>query len=607
MTEKHQNAMIFHIKRQIYKQQVKLNNIFQEVFKMSTTNDETEKKGTGLSRRNFLKSSALAVAGVVGSGFIITGCGKGRKKDSQAANVGKNSVDLNAPSFMKAPALIKDNEIASVLEADVIIVGAGMAGLCAANSAAEDGAKVIVLEKTANVNFRGYDYGAVNSKVQKESGCTIDPVMITREMMRYAGYKNNQRVVMKWVNESGKVNDWLLNMALQSGCKIQHIWQRDEMVAEGATLPTMPSMTFVLEPTEEAIQKAPKGMIGGKPVIAMAWTLQSSAEKKGVEIHFNTPAVQLVRENNNTGKVTAVIAKNKDGKYIQYRGKKGIILCAGDYGNDTEMLQYYIPSSESVKINLYPSKANTGDGQKMGMWIGAAMDEAPHAPMYFDFGMVDAPGLADSVMRQPWLGLNIEGDRYGNEDLPYAYISNSVRQEPEYTKWNVWDSKWPKEAPTFHQTACKSLKSVYHDPKRLEQLIKDEVVKSANTLEELAQKMNIPADKLKASITRYNALAKKGFDEDFYKRQDCMTTIEQPPFYAAHISIALLVTLGGLKINESMQVLDKNKKIIPGLYAAGNTSGSFYANDYCVTVMGNSHGRAYTFGYLAGKNVLKEN
>ena len=569
--------------------------------------EEKGKKNRGLSRRSFLKSSVTTVAGAVAAGTMLSGCGKGRKRDVQADSKtsGTGGAQGSEPGFLKAPQPIKGGDISTTLEADVVVVGAGMSGLCASVSAAEEGAKVVLLEKTPNVNFRGYDYGAVNSKVQQQVGCDMDPIMVTREMMRYAGYKNDQRVVMKYVNESGKVNNWLLDMALQAGCKVQHIWTRDEMVAEGATLPTMPSMTFVLEPTQEAIEKAPKGMIGGQPVIAMAYTLQSTAEKKGVDIHFNTPAVQLVRDNDNTGRVTAVIAKDQNGKYIKCAAKKGVVLCAGDYGNDEEMLRYYIPSSASVKIKLYPSKANTGDGQKMGMWVGAAIDEAPHAPMYFDIGMVEAPGLADSVMRQPWLSMNNDGERYANEDLPYAYISNAVRQEPGYTRWTVWDAKWPEEAPNFHQTACKSLKSVYHDPQRLQQLINDNVIKSADTLDELAQKMNIPADTLKASVKRYNELVQKGFDEDFYKRQECMTMIDKPPFYAAHIATALLVTLGGLKINENMQVLDNNKKIIPGLYAAGNNSGSFYANDYCVTVMGNSHGRAYTFGYLAGKNVLK--
>ena len=75
-----------------------------------------------------------------------------------------------------------------------------------------------------------------------------------------------------------------------------------------------------------------------------------------------------------------------------------------------------------------------------------------------------------------------------------------MRQEPGYTKWNIWDSKWPEEAPAMHQTACKSLKSVYHNPERLKKLIEDKVVKSANTLEELSQKMKLPYEKVKAEV-----------------------------------------------------------------------------------------------------------
>ncbi len=558
-------------------------------------------KAADLSRRNFIKGGAMTVAGVIASSFL-GGCGNGRKHE--VTEDGKFKREEEVPDFMKPPAPIPESQIAETLSADVVIVGAGMSGLCAAISAAEEGAKVILLEKTNTVNFRGYDYAAVNSKVQKQVGNIIDPVDVTREIMRFGAYKPNQKVVMQWVKHSGFVNDWILDMALAKGCKISHIWTKDEMVADGATLPTRPSMTFVLEPSQEAVEKAPKGMIGGRPVIATAYTLWSTAQDRGVDIRFNTPAIRLIREEGEDGRVTAVLARNKDGKITKFEASRGVILCAGDYGHDEDMLHYYIPSSDTVKINLYPSKANTGDGHKMGMWVGADIDEGPHAPMYFDFGMVDSPGLADSVMRQPWLALNNYGERFANEDLPYPFIANGLRQEPDYTKWNIWDSKWPEEAPAMHQTACKSLKSVYHNPDRLKKLIADKVVKSADTIEELARKMKLPYDKVKAEIDRYNEMARKGFDDDFYKRKECLTTIEKPPFYAAHISIALLVTLGGLKINERMQVLDKKKRVIPGLYAAGNNSGSFYANDYCMTVMGNSHGRAYTFGYLAGKHIM---
>lgn len=555
-----------------------------------------------VSRRNFIKGGALTLAGFVAAP-ILGGCGNGRKHEIEEDGSFKREEKL--PDFMKPPADIPASQIKAEEDADVVIVGAGMSGLCAAISAAEEGAKVIVLEKTNTVNFRGYDYAAVNSRVQRQVGSTIDPVDVTREIMRFGAYKPNQKVVMQWVRHSGHVNDWLLDMALAKGCTIQHIWTKDEMVAEGATLPTRPSMTFVLKPTQEAIEKAPKGMIGGPPVIAMAYTLLSTAQDRGVDIRFEQPAVRLIREKGDAGRVTSVIAKDSSGAYTKYNAARGIVLCAGDYGHDKDMLHYYIPSSDTVKINLYPSKANTGDGHKMGLWVGADIDEGPHAPMYFDFGMVDTPGLADSVMRQPWLSLNNDGERYANEDLPYPFIANGVRQEPGYTKWNIWDSKWPEEAPAMHQTACKSLKSVYHDPERLKKLIAENVVKSANTIEELSKKMDLPYEKVKAEIDRYNTLARQGFDDDFYKRKECLTTIEKPPFYAAHISIALLVTLGGLKINEHMQVLDKEKHVIPGLYAAGNNSGSFYANDYCMTVMGNSHGRAYTFGYLAGKHIMQ--
>jgi fumarate reductase flavoprotein subunit len=127
-----------------------------------------------------------------------------------------------------------------------------------------------------------------------------------------------------------------------------------------------------------------------------------------------------------------------------------------------------------------------------------------------------------------------------------------------------------------------------------------------DTLEELAGKIGVPADAFKATVDRYNELAKKGMDEDYGKTGEMLTAIDQAPFYAATNPLMLLVVLGGLKVNTDLQVLDTENKVIPGLYASGNVSGGFLSNDYPVIVPGLSHSRAWTFGRIAGQKAAAE-
>lgn len=573
---------------------------------MMNESKETSKT-SGLSRRNFLKNSAFTVAGIVGSGMLLSGCGNGRKKNVEDAKGGKYSAQ--EPSFLKAPAPIADSQVKETIEADVVVIGAGMSGLNAAISAAEEGAKVVILEKAPTVNFRSYDYGAVNSKLQVEAGNTLDPKAVTREIMRWGTYKADQKVVHLFSEQSGKANDHMVELALKCGCKVKSVWTKEEQMPPNATIQNIPTLSFVLEPPAGAEEKAPKSMIGGAPVVAVAYTLQTTAENLGCTFKFETPAVQLERKDGK-GRVTAVFAKAKDGTIIKCQAKKGVILCAGDYGHDQEMLDYYIPQIKGkIQKIMYPGTYNSGDGHKMGLWVGADIDEGPHAPMLFDNDLLDADGKnagrIDAMIRQPWLSVNLRGERYANEDLPFAYISNAVRQQAGLTRWTVWDAKYEEEAPKFRQSACKTLK-FHHRKEELDELVKKGTVVTANTIEELAAKMKVPADTLKKTVERYNELAAKGDDEDFGKDKVYLTSVSQAPYYAGHIGTALLVTLGGLTINDKLEVLDKEKNAIPGLYAAGNNSGSCFAADYPIVVTGCSHGRAYTFGYLAGKSIMKQ-
>ncbi|NLP22901.1 MAG: FAD-dependent oxidoreductase, partial [Syntrophomonadaceae bacterium] len=510
----------------------------------------------------------------------------------------------NVPSFLKPPAPIADSEITETITADVVVIGGGMSGLCAAMAAAEEGAKVVLLEKTEQVNFRGNDYGAIGSKMQKQINNEINKMEAVQEIMRYNAYKGNQRIVSLWADYSGMVADWIMAKAEGYGCKPKPV-PIDETMTPGTTVRGFPTLSFRMDPSDVALNDAPQGT--DPWTASMRYTLKQGCLDAGVDIRFKTPAVQLVREDNNKGRVTAVIA-GEEGAYKKFVGSKGIIVCSGDYNADQEMREYYIPSTKFIHANMFEmvnGPINTGDGQKMGMWIGAAMDEFPHAPMYFDFAVPGAPILADALMRQPWLNVNERGLRYHNEELPYSYLCNAQRQQPGNARWAVWDAKWPEEAPSFKVVACKDMRTNFHNPENVQQYIEKGFIRSAETLEELAQKIEVPQDAFLATVARYNELAKKGVDEDYGKRAACLTTVEKPTFYAAPLGTALLVTLGGLKINEQLQVLDEEQNVIPGLYAAGNASGNYYANDYCVNLPGNSHGRAFTFGYLAGKNVVE--
>lgn len=529
----------------------------------------------------------------------LIGCGN----EDEAANAPKETgAESSTPSFLKKPAAIPAGEIKQTVTADVVVIGGGMSGLCAAMAAAEEGAKVVLLEKTDRVHFRGNDYGAIGTKMQKQINNNINKMEAVQEIMRYNAYKGNQRVVNLWAENSGMVADWIMGKAEGYGCKPKPV-PLDETVTPGTTVKGFPTLSFRMDPSEAAVNDAPKGT--DPWTASMRYTLKKGCEDAGVKFYYKTPAAQLIREDK--GKVTGVIGGAK-GNYTKFVAQKSVILCSGDYNANKEMREYYIPSTKYIQANMYEmvdGNQNTGDGQLMGMWIGAAIDEFPHAPMYFDFAVPGAPILADALMRQPWLNVNNLGLRYCNEELPYAYLCNAQRQQPDLGRWAIWDAKWETEAPSFKLVACKDMRTNFHNPENVKKYIEKGYIRSADTLEALAAKIKVPKDNFMKTVARYNELAAKGEDLDYGKRAACLTKIEQPTFYAAPLGTALLVTLGGLKINEQLQVLDEGQNVISGLYAAGNASGNYYANDYCVNLPGNSHGRAFTSGYLAGKNAVK--
>jgi fumarate reductase flavoprotein subunit len=174
-------------------------------------------------------------------------------------------------------------------------------------------------------------------------------------------------------------------------------------------------------------------------------------------------------------------------------------------------------------------------------------------------------------------------------------------------KWVVFDANFLEDAPKFQGNACERIggRLSLHNPKDFQGLLKRDIAKKGDSLKELAQKMEVPYETFSVTVKRYNELCEKGRDLDFGKDPSMLIPIKKAPFYSVKTGAALVVTCSGLNINTDLQVLDTERKVIPGLYAVGDTTGGFFSNDY-PHVMGAAHGRALTFGYLAGEKAAKE-
>ncbi len=530
-----------------------------------------QKRNKAISRRQFLKGAAVSATAVAGTAVIASCAPKVVATEAPQAE----TVSTTA-SFLTPPAPIAAADIKQTVDGDIVVVGAGVCGLMAAYTAAKAGVKTILVEKTEKFNARGGHNAGLRSKIELEEGLDYDPKRVARDLIRWSNNKVEAEQVMQWADRHSAIIDELIDMATAQGIEVMRYGN------------DMPDAYY---PEYKTVH-----MFGGMDETILAGMLEKAAKDSGAEFNYSTPAEQLVKDA--SGRVTGVIAKNTEGAYVQFNAAKAVILCTGDYGNNPEMIQAYCPKAAIVDTNVYTPPVNTGDGHKMGLWIGAAMQqETPHTPMVHNLGAAPFSG-------NPFLRVNLEGRRYENEDVPIPLMANSAQLQPQHKTWTVYDSTFaddlPLMTPGFSRTTAMSDRT----QTSIDTALENGSLLKADTIEELAGLMGVPADALKATVDRYNELAAKGSDDDFGKDPAMVTAVDTAPFYAAYNSLALLVVLGGLDVNKSLQVLDTEHKVIPGLYAAGNAAGNFFANDYPVIVPGLSHSRAWTLGRIAAENAV---
>lgn len=493
-------------------------------------------------------------------------------------------------SFLKIPERIEEKDIIENVDADIVVIGAGLAGLCAALRAAEGGASVVVIEKTKSWSVRGGHIGAANSKPWREQGIVNDSKQLAREWIAACGNRAREDIVWLFINHSEEAVDWLLDRQAEHGVQPRL----------GAPRYAGPSYT-------ERYGALLFGGQGGS-LQTVADNLCSDSKALGARFFFETPGVYLEKDGM---RVTAVIG-GMPGNYRRFRASKGVILASGDIHGDREMLAAYCPMFLKVRHSQYaPHGANTGDGHKMGLWAGGVMEDGPLPTVMHPQGY--------NRLQAFFLFVNVRGDRFMNEDTWCQAKSVNVLKQPgnvDYA-YSIFDDDWkeqmisgmPYSGGLFNDNSL----SVYGQPFTgerevgfLESGLQNGLIVKADTIEELAKLINIPPQKLSATVDRYNDHVDRKDDPDFGKRSELLFPIRKPPFYASKFGPAMLAVVGGLIVDTRLRVLDADQNPIPGLYAVGNVAGGLYGVDYPTIISGNSHGRAVTWGYLAGKYAAEE-
>ena len=555
-----------------------------------------------LSRRSFISGTA-AVASTAALAGTVTSALADETQESAAYT----------PSFMQAPAPIDTADIKETVDADIVIIGSALSGLCACRAAVENGAKnIVVIEKADTWQCRSNQFGTIGGKIQEDLGIKIDRNAAVGQLMKECGYRPNQRILNLWADNSGEAFDWFL-APMEGKYVVEN--ESDPYDAEEGHLSVR--KTHWPEPdnshTEDDFYPIFSDCQITLPTMA-PWVeaIYNICVEAGVTFKFSTWARQLVRENNE-GPVTGVICQDVDGNYSQVNASKAVLLATGDFAGNKDMMSYYVPWATRF-ASIFPNRdaagdpTNTGDGQCMGMWIGAKMEDGPLAPMTHHLG---GPLGMDA-----FLLTDVNGDRFVNEDVGGQPFQNQLSRLPKKTAWQVFDSEWPNQLQymdcghgnvSWYVDDDKVPGGSYGRNAYISQAMFDEAMASdagvqADTIEELAEKMGVPVEEFCATIERYNELAKKGVDEDFGKRADRMFAIEHPPFYGYKLTdTVLLVCMGGLETTVDFEVLDTNDDVIPGLYAVGNAQGGRFLVDYPLPCPGISHGMAMTHGMLVGR------
>ncbi len=443
------------------------------------------------------------------------------------------------------------------MAADVVIVGAGGAGLMAAVGAHESGASSIVLEKSP---MSGGDTILSNQGIV---------VAWPEHALKDTGNEDSWESFIEdqkgghWASRKGARGDELAEEFPYTQRLVEIFPKAGDWVENVAGVEWVPRMALGNGfPFPRWDSYLPRIWAGSPSIIPAVEEVVSGYDDS--QILFNTEVVSLIQDE--TGRVIGVVAVDENGDRITVGANRGVVLASGSFNGNPAMIGKYL-GYEFRTHTSGGSPWNTGDGLRMAIEAGAGTVDLDLGTHFFPTiaGSPDIHTLmahmgsysaAETALGpiDPAIYINMDGKRYAREAVGYSLAGLAAIDQPLGVGWYVMDATMPSQGLLDKG-----------DGYRVQ----------ADTVEELAQRMNVDAQTLAQEIERYNGFVESGVDEDFDKPMEGMKPIVEAPFYAFLINPQHYATYGGVKVDLDSRVLNRAGEPIDGLFAAGIVTGSF--------------------------------
>jgi fumarate reductase flavoprotein subunit len=572
--------------------------------------EKTTVSEDGVSRRAFLSGAAvgaagLAVAGLAacapaedpatpGTGGVTEEGPGGGSATLDTAKYPALAAARNPIDWLGAPPDVKPEDCVETVEADVVIVGAALAGEIAGYSAIKEGAKVVMLERNGTAHIGGSGIGFSNSKYQLEQGVpAIDNYELFQMIFNELQGRCDQGLLASWVWHNGAVLDDLEENVLQPAGLPGS--------AYGASPPS-PDQDRELSPSIAAVVNFDAS--GGDNLEAFNNVIHDWIEANGGQIVYNTTDRVLTQDADGT--VTGVIAQDQTGDYIYYKAASGVIMATGSYGGNEEMLRAFCaPWLREYAINygVYNArvtetspittdeKMDDGTGHKMMAWAGAVMEQTdPSFQSWEDTG----------YWWWPFLHVDTAGRRFRNEASSWLDHTHLIAELPAGVNyyWQILPTNDFEMPSTLMPMSFRDWAAMMEGTW---------VSHTADTIEELAEKIEVDPVVLRATVDRYNEICAKGADDDYSKLPKYLDAIDDPPYHAVKADAHFYCTSSGVKIDRFCHVLGKDWNVIPHLFAAGNNVGWRLGSGYQMIVGGLCNSWAFFHGYVSGRVAANPN